>query len=325
MANIYSQSWTAGAISQSAGWWSTTFSGSDAPISGYPELAAMEQLQTVAGAGPSGQNVVDKNGANYYLSGFRLLALGPLTNGQFDVRDTGSGVFHGRLLVKLAAAAMTGGGYAAPLILLAGGAAGTGGNTNSGWFAILEQYQDSGANFQWNLSYWTISGAAFVLAQLNVSLTTAPDVADNAWHTLDVEVVPATITGVFNGIGQPGAATAANDGSITFKKDGVVVLSATGIGIVINRFATTDPEIYFGRGLQVGDQQSGGGADSPGPVTNIELFYGTPAGAPPINYEDASTITVPRVRDITHTIHIGADVVRLRMPRQERAAPRVIA
>jgi hypothetical protein len=45
---------------------------------------------------------------------------------------------------------------------------------------------------------------------------------------------------------------------------------------------------------------------------------------PPVNYEDPTDITAPRiVANVTHTIYIGPEILRLPMPTERREAPRV--
>ncbi len=273
-------------FTQTAAYESTTFAngagGATAPITGYPELACGENIKTVAGAGPTGQNTIDKSTgpeADYEITGASFLAFGSLASGQFDVRDTGSGILTIEMQVFLDATVPAAAAFSGQFILVSGGTAaslanGSGGQTRFNDYVVTVGYFRTGGPgtlpVTWYAQWYKPSGATFVTQEIDA---TAPFTFDDAWHTLKLRVKPSTITGTYSGTGTTGGATAATDGAVEFLIDNVSTVKGTGLQIVVNKLATTQPELYYGRGFWLGDGGFFAGADLIGPTTDLHVYY----------------------------------------------------
>jgi hypothetical protein len=251
---IYKLDLTAGdiAIAHSTVFWPTSHGGSDTPDANYPELSKSENIFRDESAGALGQHVLDATlNTDYATSQITLCELGPLAQSQYDCRG-GTPLGHGPLKCRWRqffssnALAETGVGY--PLVMVHGMGGGTDHPTASGnVFLEIQALQDAGANFDWFCRYRKVNGTSTTLTGTNI--TGSADVADDAEHECIVTIVPSTVTGAYLGTGFLGSAVVASDGAISMTVDGTTVLSATGLQFVINHLATTNPEVYYGRGL----------------------------------------------------------------------------
>ncbi len=261
--SIYKLDLSAGDFALATGggpsWRSTSFGGSDTPITGYPEFGEMENIYRREGAGGSGQDVIDAyNTADYTIAWITLCGIGPLAYGQYDCRGGGAGKplkVRWKQFFKSSSLAETGYGVALALTHGSGTPNGSGtGLFSTQVFLLVEMDRTSGATFQWNVIYRTLSAGVLTTAQLNAGLTGHSDTSDDAEHEMIVTLVPSTITGGFNGNGtSPGSATVGTDGSIDVSVDGISVLSGSSLKFVINNYATTNPEVYYGKSLWHGD------------------------------------------------------------------------
>jgi hypothetical protein len=227
--------------------------GSDSPISGYPEFGFLEDVKRVVGTGPNGENVCDVRGAytppdtdDYVVAQMTCFAVGDLPDGQYDCR----GPIHARIWTKLRADVMEDITYAEPLNLFGGGPTGTDKAYNGTVFAGIWMSSAGTSTFEWGVRYRRRNGGT---AGTTTNFTGPSDVADNAWHQLELIVTPATVTGAFNGLGGVGSASVANDGAISVLLDEVEIISLTGLANTINFNSTNNPGVYYGFGYKIGD------------------------------------------------------------------------
>lgn len=235
---------------------SSTFGGPDAPISGYPEFVYLERVERVVGAGPSGENVCDARVVDgppdewdLVSAGMHGCAYGPLSGGQFDVR----GPLHVRLQQFFDSSLMTDLQFAAPFYLFHGGPTGTDAayaTGSGGQICGAEMIGTGGTAFDWWIYYRRNNGAT---AGMATQVQGSADVADDAWHEIELIVTPATVTGAFNGLGGTGSASVASDGSLSLLVDGVEVASVMAAKVVINFLATTNPAVYYAFGHKHGN------------------------------------------------------------------------
>jgi hypothetical protein len=229
---------------------SSSYGGADGTIAGYPEFAFLENVKRVVGTGPSGENVCDLRGTpgGYVDAQLTCMAVGPLSGGQYDCR----GPIHARCKVKLASQIMIDVGYSEVIDLFGGGPTGNDSNyTNSTFAGVFMSGAGGSANFNWGVRYRRRNGS---ISGTNTNFTGGPaDVADDAWHTLELIVTPATVTGAFNGLGGVGSAVVADDGAISVLLDDVEIISLTGLANTINHLATSNPAVYYGFGYKHGD------------------------------------------------------------------------
>jgi hypothetical protein len=231
---------------------SSSFGGADGTIAGYPEFAFLENVKRVLGTGPSGENVCDVRGAygspdDYVFAQLTCMGVGPLTGGQYDCR----GPIHARGKFKLSSAHMINVGYSEVIDLFGGGPTGTSDNfTNTTFAGVVMSGAGASANFNWEVRYTRRNGTN---SGTNTTFTGPADVADDAWHTVELIVTPAIVTGAFNGSGGVGSATVGTDGAISVLVDDVEIISLTGLANTINFLATTNPEVYYGFGYKHGD------------------------------------------------------------------------
>lgn len=233
-------------------YWSSTWDGTDPPNTDYPEFGQFENIHRAENAGASGQHVLDAiDTGDYSISWITLCGVGNLANGQFDCRGGGPGFpLKCRWQQFFRSSALAEAGYSVPLVLARGDTNGEGpGLLGVETFLLIEMYQDAGTDFQWNIRYDAPGGKIDV----NSGLTGYPGVSDDAEHQMIVTMVPSTVTGAYAGDGSMGGATVASDGSIDLAVDGVSVISASGLQFVINRTATTNPAVYYGKTIWHGD------------------------------------------------------------------------
>lgn len=235
---------------------SSTFGGPDAPISGYPEFVYLERVERVLSAGPSGENVCDARVVDgppdefdLAVAGMHCCAYGSLTGGQFDCR----GPLHVRMQQFLDSSILTDTQFCAPFYLFHGGSTGSSASFatgTGGQICGVEMVGSGGANFNWGLYYRRNNGAT---AGTSTQVAGSADVADDAWHEIELIITPATVTGAFNGAGGTGSASVASDGSISVLVDSVEVVAVSSAKVVINFLATTNPAVYYAFGHKHGD------------------------------------------------------------------------
>lgn len=236
---------------------SSAWGGSDTPNASYPEFGEIENVHRAEAAGATGQDVIDAvNTADYTTSWVTLCGIGPLTNGQFDARGGGPGQpLKVRWKQFLKSSALAESGYCSLISLCNGAAGGTGsGLFSNDRFLHIQMHRTTGANFQWYADYGSVSGSAIAAGTVNpYPYVSNPGVADNAEHDMLITLVPSTVTGAYDGLGGTGTAVVANDGSWSLTQDGVTVISASGIQLAINFWATSNPAVYYGKTIWFGD------------------------------------------------------------------------
>jgi hypothetical protein len=261
---IYKLDLSAGDVTVPGFFHSSAWAGADTPISGYPEFAQLENVHRAENAGASGQHVLDAvDTADYTVTWITLAGVGNLAYGQFDCRGGGAGVpLKVRWKQFFKSSALAEADYSSPLGLAHGGTAAdvptSPGYFTSNLFLQIEMYRDTGTAFWWNIRYRKPNGVGafngFNFGNSNGSLTGPTDgVSDDAEHELIVTLVPGTVTGTWPGDGLQGSGSIASDGSVSLSQDGVEVHSITGIPLVINPYAATAPEHYYGKTIWHGD------------------------------------------------------------------------
>ncbi len=235
MATIYdSLSFSLGTFNFSTSFKTTTFGGSDAPISGYPEIAAGEAVKTVNGSGPSGERVCDAySSGNYSSSGLVFLKVGSLSGGFYDCTDGVS--IRWRQFFSSTALTDSFTGQITVAVTKMGTAIDDG--LFSGDSVVwLGFEQTSGANFFYDIFYKR-NGSTIHNTSINGT-------ADNAWHDMEIQFKPGTITGAVSG----GVFPCAADGYLIIKKDSVALLSVTNaeIQVPINTAVTTTANLMYG-------------------------------------------------------------------------------
>lgn len=258
---------------------SSAVGGPDAPITGYANLLSAENVHRNEGAGPSGEHVIDAiNTGDYTAAGVVFGGFGGLANGQFEVCADGLTVEWKHYFSSSALAEV---GSSDLMTLVNGHADGSGGINQAHRFLQVRAIQSSGTSFDWNIDYRSVSGGNFSFP----SVVGSADVADDAWHDMKVVVVRSTVTGVYS---PPfvGSASVASDGAITLYVDGVAVITATGLQLVINQHATTNPECYYAKGLWHGYPNLGG------PATGTWVYCG--AADPPPASEPIQAVVIGR-------------------------------
>jgi hypothetical protein len=296
---------------------SSAHGGSDTPNADYPELGAAENVEVVVGAGPNGENIVDAvNTADYTVAAVALSGVGDgsIASLQYDARG-----LHVRWHHKLLASGLAEAGYGQLLVLTHGGPAGNDpglGSVNT--FLVIEANQTAGANFTWGLRRRRFTGAtAGSGTSMSPSINLGAGVADDAWHELEVVLTPSTVTGAFAGDGTLGSASVASDGEISFYADGVLVSTQSGLNFVINHRATSNPEVYYGRGVWHGF------SDLLGPVTNTWLFTGAAPTSPAVLVDNSAKCCASTAVEGQGVAAPGAGVERA-LPINPNWTPRLV-
>lgn len=235
---------------------SSDFGGGDTPITGYGEFGYLEDVKRVLGTGPNGENVVDTRGAygppasnDYAVSQVTAFAVGDRPDGQYDCRGAGTGI-RARCWAKLLVDMMVDVGYAEPMNLFGGGPTGTDPGYNNTVFAGVWMSSAGTAAFNWGVRYRKVNGT---VSGASGSFTGPSDMADDAWHKIELRVKPATVTGAFSGTGFVGSASVATDGEIRVFVDDVEIITLTGLQNTVNYLATSNPDVYYGFGYKHGD------------------------------------------------------------------------
>jgi hypothetical protein len=256
---LYKLDLSAGDFSFAGVNFSTAWGGSDAPVSGYPEFAQIENIHRAEAAGASGQDVIDAvNTTQYRFSWVTMAGVGPLLNGQFDCRGGGAGKpIKVRWKQFFKSSALAEAGICVFMAMACGGIGGADAGLGAPEvFFLVEAIQTSGANFQYHVTYGSyVSGTSFSLGEINSGLTSNPGTMDNAEHEMIATIVPSTVTsGVYTGDGTHiGSAVLATDGSIDVSVDGGSVISGTGLKFVINAWTNAAGSLYLGKTLWFGD------------------------------------------------------------------------
>ncbi len=215
---IYTQNWTAGIISESGYYESTADGlGPNAPIAGYPDLIAGEGFHVVAGAGPTGQHVLDQNTATESGSAGVCLVPDPrdvtIVSGNSSSAGGHLNGAQGRVTWQQFFSSTywtVNGGYAAILFL---------GDTVYGGTFGLEDYDGHLA-----LKYREFDGAGG-------TTVSEPDTygltLDDAWHALSFEWQCAVPNG--------GYTDADTSGSLRVQIDRVDVYHLTGLKLMLSQ------------------------------------------------------------------------------------------
>jgi hypothetical protein len=205
----YTQNWVAGAFNVPGDFQTTAFGGSDTPISGYPTLAAGENIKTVAGAGPGGANIIDVSIFDHVHftgsedSGVAILGIGDLPSGRFDATKA---CFKSKQFISSSYQSFN---SFSPVIFI-----------TDGLFSFNELLTISiGFSNTWELFYNGFGGSS-------ATLDTAPASLDNAWHDLQLEWQCA--------VPNPGFTDSDTSGHVTFKVDGVVIYDVQNIKLFLN-------------------------------------------------------------------------------------------
>lgn len=233
---------------------SSAWGGSNPPTPGYPEFGEMENVERKENAGASGQHVMDASvTTDYTVSWITMCGVGPLINGQWDARGGGAGKpLKCRWKQFLRSSALAEADYSSWLCLCNGGRTGSSsGLFSTNVFIQIEVFRTSGSSYDLYVGYMSISGSLFYFT----STLIGTGAYDDAEHEMVVTIVPSTVTGAYapNPAVGPGSAVVASDGSWSLSIDGAVVGGQSGIQFVINPYAITNPDVYYGKTIWHGD------------------------------------------------------------------------
>lgn len=234
---------------------STTWGGVNAPLPSYPEFAELENVKMVPGGGPSGQNIIDAvDQLNYTVSWVTLAGVGNQVNGQFDCRGGGPGKpLKVRWQQFMKSSAIQEADFSQALMLANGGGDGSSaGLFGANRFIDLEMSGNGGNDFDWFLGYLKAQSGGTAIDYLAGPTHQS---CDDQWHEFIVTITPSTINDIsgWDGFGGLPTASVDADGAIEFTIDGTSIISASGLQFVINRFAQTLPNAYFGKTIWHGD------------------------------------------------------------------------
>lgn len=250
----------------------------DAPISGYPEVWLMEDVLTVAGAGPSGETALRAQAASSsWASGIGFGGLGTLSRGQWDMNPSVAGNFTLRWDQEFRTDYWDVSDYAQLVFLGQDFDHSQDAAVDFGSdFVFIELNQTTGYGFTWGVKRsFTDTGSGFGSVESNHAASFA---VDNTWRTLKLVVVPSTVTGAFAGNGTIGSGALAADGSITLYSklstdpDSAFVqeLSLTSLKFAVNGYETTAGHTTYARGITFGEATFVGG------LTNVYAYFDAP-------------------------------------------------
>jgi hypothetical protein len=279
---VYQQNWSAGVAptgmkSNGDNYWSTQWGGTDGPDSLYPEIAASETVTVTQGAGPDGENVLDRSPAlpDYGVSGIVLGGFGAIADGNGGPSwwDASEGCVS--VTYNWTSDAFDQNVYS-PLLVLARDAY----YFTAGLELIAERPTNDPNNWTLNLGYFT-DGAGWVTT--NSHAFTRPS-TENQWHKFEVRWKAGTFDGQ----------NAAADGWIHVYWNGVLVYNINNVSLLLSEpqgAPNQQPNLLRTAWL--------GFYGLFGPTTNLVIADSNSAGPRIIGVD--STVGIPAATTITIT------------------------